>query len=443
MASRINPVPLGALILCVILTLAFTVLVFVKSSDVRRYQEGDPEQAKFKSIPALLKEVNDKRLRLENAQKGIQLRQNELYQLDLKGNIHRLYYSDGELLGGVATPNNDHADIRGENRKLKDSTWVLTRDLIALSVKHMDSLKAEYEGPERQNFPPLDEAIKKRQDEMREVLKKINEQKTAFETDKDRLNAQLEALNAEKDKTDKKARDDKGTRETHINHLEERIRELLELDTHWMIDRDKNGKIIGKAGLEPDGSILQADGQYRKAIIDRGARDHVFPGLLFEVFTYDRGAYLAKGRVEVIEVQDQISTCRMIVQGDPRTNPISRGDFIGNPVFDARKPKVFFVDGEFTRYNKEDLESFIRRTGGIIVPALGPGVDFLVAGTRAEASLAKSRQYQILAMKEEDLLDYVQTTFEPKADKKALAKAAAPAPAPAEAAPDAAAPAAK
>jgi hypothetical protein len=436
-ASRINPVPLGALILCVILTLAFTVLVFVKSGEVRRFREGDPEKPSFKSIPTLQKELNDKRLRIENSEKGIQVRRSELYSLDLKGNAHRLYYSDGELLGGVATPNNDHADIRGENRKLKDSTWMLTRDLIAQSVKHMDSLKAEYEGPERQGYPSLDEAIKKRQDEMREVLKKINEQKTAFDTDKDRLTAQLDALNTEKDKTDKKQREEKGRRLTRINQLEERIRELLELDIHWMIDRDKDGKIIGKAGLDPDGSVLQADGQYKKAIIDRGARDHVFPGLLFEVFTYDRGAYLAKGKLEVIEVQDQISICRMVAQADPRANPISRGDFIGNPVFDARKPKVFFVDGEFARYNKEDLETFIRRTGGIIVPALGPGVDFLVAGTRAEGSLAKSRQYQILAMKEEDLLDYVQTTFAPKPEKKlaVVAKPAADAaPAPADAA---------
>ncbi|MBA2480589.1 MAG: hypothetical protein H0V44_08000 [Planctomycetes bacterium] len=433
MASRINPVPLGALILCVIMTLAFTVLVFVKSGEVRRFREGDPEKPSFKSIPALQKEVNDKKLRMDNAEKGIQVRRNELYALDLKGNAHRLYYDNSDLLGGVATPNNDHADIRGENRKLKDSTWVLTRDLIAQSVKHMDSLKAEYEGPDRQTFPSLDEAIKKRQDEMREVLKKISEQKAAFDTDKDRLTAQLDALNAEKDKTDKKQREEKGRRLTRINQLEERIRELLELDIHWMIDRDKDGKVIGKAGLEPDGSILQADGQYKKTIIDRGARDHVFPGLLFEVFTYDRGAYLTKGKIEVVEVQDQISICRMIVQVDQRANPISHGDYIGNPVFDARKPKVFFVDGEFTRYNKEDLETFIRRTGGIIVPALGPGVDYLVAGTRAEGSLAKSRQYQILAVKEEDLLEYVQTTFAPKPDKKVAA--AAPAKAAADVAP--------
>jgi hypothetical protein len=423
-ATRINPVPLTALIVCVIFTLAFTVLVIVKSGDVRKYYEGDPERASFKPIPALQKEVNEKRNKIDAAEKAIALRRNELYRLDLTGNVQRLYYADGEMVGGVATPGNERAEIRGQDRKLKDSTWLQTRDLLALSVKYMEGLKQEYEGPERQNFPQLDEAIKKRQDELKDVLRKISDQEAAFQADRDRLASQLESLTKERDNVDKKRREDQGRRLTQINQLEDRIRELLELDIHWMVDRDKDGKIVGKAGLEPDGNVLEADGEYDKVVIDRGARDHIFPGLLFEVFTYNRGAYLTKGRVEVIKVEDQISVCRMLNQVDRRTNPISQGDFIGNPVFDARKPKVFVIIGnEFRHYNKEDLEVFIRRAGAVVVPTLGPGCDFLVTDERSETGrsieLAKARQYQVLAMREDDLLEYVQTTFAPKGDKTA------------------------
>jgi NAD-dependent DNA ligase len=311
--------------------------------------------------------------------------------------------------------------------KAKESSWSLTSDLIAMDVKYLDGLKAEYESPARQEFPELDQAIKKRQDELKEVLKKISDQDAAFQADKERLQTQLEQLTSEKDKIERKTRDDASVRLSHINQLEDRIRELLELDLHWMVDRDaKTGKIIGKAGLDPDGTVQQADGPNLKVIIDKGAKDHVFPGLLFEVFSYDRGAYVDKGKIEIIEVQEGISTGRMLVQTDAKRNPIGAGDFIGNPVFDARKPKVFVVAGEFKHYNKEDLEAFIRRTGGVVWPALGPGADFLVAGERSDHEQAAARQYPILAMREDDLLEYVQTTFPPK-DKGGAPAAAAPA----------------
>jgi hypothetical protein len=383
-----------ALIICVILTLVFTILVIIKSGDVRRIQEGDPEKASYKSIEKLRTEVKEKQNRIKDALKGIDLRRQELYRLDLQGNVQRLYYDEGELIGGVATPGSNTADIRGQNVKLKESSWSLTSDLIAMDAKYMEGLKAEYESAERQGFPPLDAAIKKRQEELKEVLKKISDQDAAFNADKERLTTQLDQLTADRDKVEKKTRDDASVRLSHINQLEDRIRELLELDLHWMVDRDiKSGRIIGKAGLDPDGTVVQADGLNLKVIINRGAKDHVFPGLLFEVFNYDRGAYVDKGRVEVIEVQEGISTCRMILQTNAKQNPIGSGDYVGNPVFDARKPKVF-----------------------------------VVAGERSDHEQAAARQYQILAMREDDLLGYVQTTFPPKADK-AAAPAAPAAPA--------------
>lgn len=420
MASRINPVPLMALIICVIFTLIFTVLVIVKSGDVRRHMEGDPERASWKWNEKLRGEVREKTNAIREAEKSIALRKQELYRLDLQGNVRRLYYDEGELLGGVATPGAETGDVRGQQVKLKDSSWSLTQQLIRKDVEYMDGLRKEYEGPERQEFPSLDEAIKRRQDELRNVTKKIADQDAGYQADRERLAAQLEALTAERDRIERRSREDAGLRYSRINQLEDRIRELLELDLHWMIERDKEGKVTGKAGLEPDGSLLQADTQGNKVIIDKGARDRIFPGLIFEVFTFERGAYNEKGRVEVIEVQDTIAVARIISQLDSRRNTIGRGDFVGNPVFDSRNPKVFVVAGEFEHYNREDLEQFIRRTGGVVWPTLAPGANFLVAGERSEKEQADARQYQILALKEEDLLSYVQTTFAPK--DKAAAK---------------------
>jgi hypothetical protein len=60
------------------------------------------------------------------------------------------------------------------------------------------------------------------------------------------------------------------------------------------------------------------------------------------------------------------------------------------------------------------LEIFIKRSGGLIVQKLGPGVDFLVAGNRSEREQAQAREYQVLGMKESQLLKYVQPLFVPR-----------------------------
>jgi hypothetical protein len=49
------------------------------------------------------------------------------------------------------------------------------------------------------------------------------------------------------------------------------------------------------------------------------------------------------------------------------------------------------VAGEFKHYDKADLETFIRRTGGVVVDQLGPGCDYLVAGDRSDRQQADAR----------------------------------------------------
>jgi NAD-dependent DNA ligase len=83
-------------------------------------------------------------------------------------------------------------------------------------------------------------------------------------------------------------------------------------------------------------------------------------------------------------------------------------------VFSTKRPKVFFVSGEFKTHNKEDLEMFIRQTGGIVRDKLSPGVDYLIAGDRSDKDQDNAREYQIQAMTEAQLLKYVRRAFQPK-----------------------------
>ena len=103
-----------------------------------------------------------------------------------------------------------------------------------------------------------------------------------------------------------------------------------------------------QAALEPDGFIVSVDEADMVAYINLGSSDQMYRGLKFAV--YDRFRTIpktgqGKGAVEVIEIMDQISKCR-ITQHDA-TNPIMPDDIIANLVWSRDKQYSFAVSGEF------------------------------------------------------------------------------------------------
>ena len=80
----------------------------------------------------------------------------------------------------------------------------------------------------------------------------------------------------------------------------------------------------------------------------------------------------------------------------------------------ADAPRSCTKTPEFMHYNKSDIEGFIRATGGVVAEELGPNCAFLVAGERSEIEQASARQFQILALKEDTLLNFVQKSFAPR-----------------------------
>ena len=411
---RINPISFMAMILLVVFTLVLAVLSMVKMNQIQAFEEGDPSVPSFKPINKIKKEISDLENIIKTHREAIALRQREIDRLDF-GEVgtgaqpvkrhgigqHGIYVdTNGKMLTGVATPDAHELTIDAKTQRMKESPWKMTADQVTASSQRLESLKSKYESAELQSNAPLDDVIKKRQDELQNILKKIGDGEALFSHDREELTKRLDELTASKEKLEKIHRDVYSRNATRISQLEDQIRGLLELELRWVTD------------IDADGEILQAGGN--QVIVNLGLKDKAFPGLLFEVATRSHGGYQRKGTIELIEVKDTISIGRITAQDDVKRNPIGKGDQIGNPVFDAQKPKVFHVAGEFKQYNKQDLEQFIRSTGGIINPVLGPGCDFLVAGDRSDREQDNARQYQILAMKEEALLKFVQRTFAPK-----------------------------
>ncbi len=394
---KVQPLLISILIILVVFTLVFTGLVINESNQITEMQEGG-EGARGETVPSLVSKINELKIKVRENEAAIAVRKRELRRADLELAKARYLIVGDKVVAGIAT--HDQTEIDG--KPLADSSWALTRTLIATSQKDTESLKAEHESPVRQKFEKLDLAVANRQDELQAVLKRINDQEGAFREDQDRLNAQVESLGVEKEKSEKANREDYSRRATRIGQLEDRIRDLLELELRWLTD------------LEPEGRLLEVNPTSPHVIINLGASDRVVPGLLFEVFQYERGRYVEKGMVEVVQTQAQIATCRVLSVKDPRKMPLSQNDYIGNPVFSTRRPKVFVVSGEFKTHNKEDLEMFIRQTGGIVREKLSPGVDILVAGERSDKDQDNAREYAVHAMTEVQLLKYIRRDFHPK-----------------------------
>ncbi len=394
---KIQPLLISILVILVVSALFFTFLVINESNQITEMKEGG-EDARGETVPALLSKVTDLKIKIRESENSIELRKRELRRADLELAKSRYLMVGDKVVAGIAT--HDQPEIDG--KALPESMWALTRTLIATAQKDTEALKTEHESPIRQKFEKLDQAVANRQDELQAVLKRINEQEGAFREDQDRLNAQVETLGVEKEKSEKANRDDSNLRATRILQLEDRIRDLLELELRWLTD------------LEPEGRLLEVNPTSPHVIINLGASDRVVPGLIFEVFQYERGNYVEKGMIEVVQTQAQIATCRVLSVKDSRKMPLSQNDYIGNPVFSTRRPKVFVVSGEFKTHNKDDLEMFIRQTGGIVREKLSPGVDILVAGDRSEKDQDSAREYAVHAMTEEQLLKYIRRDYAPK-----------------------------
>ena len=295
MAQRMNPGLLGSAVLCFALTIAFAGGVFSKSSDLQRLRDGDPARPTADTVPKLLDTRTAMRREIEGMERDVLLRQKELERADVDLGRHLVYWKHTELLGGIATPGNESATIQGKQQKLKEHRLAMARFSLEESGRRLEALKAEYQSDQRQAFPALDKAIASRNTELQVVNQKISEQDALFQKDRTALAEKLDALKAETDKFGKEQATERSRRLTRITQLEDRIRQLLELDLKWMTE------------IETVGSILSVEDRSNRVIIDLGTSERAFPGLLFEAFTYEKGAYVEKGMLEVIEAKAGIS----------------------------------------------------------------------------------------------------------------------------------------
>lgn len=383
---------LTLLFVLILTTLVFGYLAFSRFDLNEMERRGDPSNPGSQSDSLVAKEGMAEELERDIVDLDRQTERllDRTTSIDLELAANRLYYDDS-VPGGEWV-------LGGEDDK---SPWVRAREHVAFNTALIDNQAQTIEQTGDASHRPLEDLIRDLQDDLHGVMQEITDQDARLEQDREQLLDKLDDLEETKEIERERFATTRSELLTRKSQLESRIRELLELRLRWLDE------------VTPDGRILERELGGHYAVIDIGSSDRVFNGLQLEIFQYDRGRYLRKGFAEVIDTESNLATVRIVEEVDPRSEPITKGDMVGNPVFDTQESPLVVLAGEFTQFNREDLATFLERTGASVIEELGPGVDYLIAGDRSEPEQDRAREFRVTAMTEDQLVHFLHTSFAP------------------------------
>ncbi len=208
----------------------------------------------------------------------------------------------------------------------------------------------------------------------------IKEKETKYEDIVNRLNSQL----AELQQKQKQAEEQIKSQTEQIEKSNKEVQGLKDQLAQYRPSPETE-----MAAIVPDGAVVEVVAQEKLAYINLAKNDHIYRGLTFSVYDSFRQIPKSgegKGTLEVIEIMDTISKCR-ITQYDP-TNPIMAGDIIANLVWDKDKKFLFCVigdfdfdgDGRIDADGRTRITQMIEAWGGKVSSAMSVDTDFLVLG---------------------------------------------------------------
>lgn len=238
----------------------------------------------------------------------------------------------------------------------------------------------------------LEQEAKDRRTEVAQVETQQLANERDFENRLGQLREKINTVSRELEEAHKKNVKEKVEKEVRVTELKDRIAELTRQRT------------LANQDDRPDGRIMEADSTVGFVVVDLGRRQALRKGTKFTVYNRQAGNNVYKGMIEVTQVKEAISTCRVLEEKDPN-NPLVANDLISNPVFDRDKVKGFSIRGTFHRFSKDELKRFILESGGRYDEGLLVATDYLVAGDNAEEFLLQANKLGITILSEEQLIE--------------------------------------
>ncbi|MGH9362779.1 MAG: hypothetical protein ACRD2T_12765 [Thermoanaerobaculia bacterium] len=175
---------------------------------------------------------------------------------------------------------------------------------------------------------------------------------------------------------------------------------------------EESRKTRGIEDVDPDGRILQVVGTSQIGWIDIGRKQHLKPGIQFQVFQNIKGGKRqVKGRLEVRRVDESTSEFRIIETLD-ELNPIIQGDYITSPFYDPKAVPVFVIAGEGLEskdVTEDQLRSKIKSYGASINYKVDLKTSFLIAlkGYEKSPLYKDARELGVAVVREREILEYM------------------------------------
>ncbi len=219
--------------------------------------------------------------------------------------------------------------------------------------------------------------------------------------DKDRVAAELRS---EKATLEQRYESEIGTLRERVNVLDGRVREAeaakLQVeeeatkqkqdDANRILALEQNIKRM-KTKIEieraptPDGEVLASSSITGIAVVNRGKKDNLKPGTVFEVYNFAKGGVKrAKGYIKVLDVKDTSAKCRILRQAGG--DPIVEGDLIANELYNPGKTLHFFILGKLAKYGVTEATALLEKLGNKVDSKITVDTDYLLLGSKASES---------------------------------------------------------
>ncbi len=329
-----------------------------------------------------------------------------------------LFNQQRERIAEIATgdPEDDAAAVDAKRNEMMDT---IAQDNFVPNARRfgnqsmllaLRNLYSEYKGLKARWEEDRDRARQLDQ-QVAQMTKLLEEQKTEFETRVAGFTTQLADIEADRtryrEERDQAVATLEQEYEQRRGQFEDELREaqadredsqekLAQLRERFDAQQKKFGRLIMKpTGLptarEPDGKILMAVPGDEVVYINLGSQDRITLGMQFTVYSRDTGIPAdgrGKARIEVVSMSEDSAECKPVSLAINEI--ILENDLIANPVYDAKRPLMFVVVGQFDlNYDgrpdddgAQTIEALIESWGGQIATNLTAMTDFVVAGSQ-------------------------------------------------------------
>lgn len=272
--------------------------------------------------------------------------------------------------------------LQAELRKAEEKTKLVEGNLAEAQqrAEEADKARAALAGQFNSKVEELQGEIAKLQSAMQQYQGTVTQAQGDLEGTIENVRTEMQSKVDEKD--------------TRIVELEAQLAEEKRLNDRL---RSITRELATDTTIKPDGQIAAMVEKENLVYINLGRKQHVVPGLTFEVF--DPGQVIkpdefsevrGKATIEIAKVEPATASARIVRV--ERGESIKLGDKIVNLAFDPTVTYQFYVYGDFDIDNtgeaslsdRKRIEAMVGKFGAVVAPELSYEVDYLVLGAEPD-----------------------------------------------------------